>query len=163
GDHGWYDKRFMYEPSMKVPLIVRYPGKIKAGSVSRELVINCDYAPTFVDYAGIKPPADMHGRSIRPILEGKPPEDWRKSAYYHYYEYPRPHHVYPHQGVRTQRYKVIHFYTLNEWEMYDLEKDPNELKNVYFSPEYREVRETMTAELERMKKELKDETRWSEQ
>jgi arylsulfatase A-like enzyme len=159
GDHGWYDKRFMYEESMKVPLLVRYPGKVKAGTVSKELVINCDFAPTFLDYAGIKPPADMHGRSIRPILEGKAPSDWRKSAYYHYYEFPRPHRVHPHWGVRTDRYKIIHFYTLNEWELFDLEKDPNEVRNVYLAAEYSEVRERMTAELEKMRGELKDETR----
>jgi arylsulfatase A-like enzyme len=159
GDHGWYDKRFMYEPSLKVPLIVRYPGKVKAGTVSKDLVINCDYAPTFLDYAGIKPPADMHGRSLRGILEGKTPADWRKSAYYHYYEFPRPHRVHPHYGVRTDRYKLIYFYTLNEWELFDLEKDPNEMKNVYLAPEYSEVRDKMTAELERVRKELKDESK----
>jgi arylsulfatase A-like enzyme len=159
GDHGWYDKRFMYEESMRVPLIVRYPGKVKAGSVSKELVINCDYAPTLLDYAGIKPPADMQGRSMRAILEGKPPADWRKSAYYHYYEFPQPHHINPHYGVRTERYKLIYFYTLNEWEMYDLEKDPHELKNVYLAPEYSEVRDTLTAELGRLRSDLKDESK----
>jgi arylsulfatase A-like enzyme len=147
GDHGWYDKRFMYEHSLKVPLIVRYPGKVKPGTVSKELVINCDYGPTFLDYAGIKPPADMHGRSLRPILEnaGKGPADWRKSAYYHYYEFPRPHRVHPHYALRTDRYKIIHFYTHNDWELFDLEKDPNELKNLNQAPENSEIRDKMTA------------------
>src|SRR5437762_6717937 len=92
GDHGWFDKRFMYEQSLRVPLIVRYPAKVKAGSVAKQMTTNVDYAETFLDYAGVKVPADMQGRSLRPILEGKPPADWRNSMYYHYYEFPQPHH-----------------------------------------------------------------------
>jgi arylsulfatase A-like enzyme len=156
GDHGWYDKRFMYEESLRVPLLVRYPGKIVAGSVSRELVINADFAPTILDYAGLPAPAEMQGRSLRPILEGKTPADWRKSAYYHYYEFPQPHHVHPHYGVRTDRYKLIYFYTLKEWELFDLQKDPHELKSVYDDAGYAQVREEMTKELRRVRVELKD-------
>ncbi|HSI35273.1 MAG TPA: sulfatase [Tepidisphaeraceae bacterium] len=156
GDHGWFDKRFMYEQSMRVPLMIRYPGKIKAGSVAKELVNNVDFAPTFLDYAGVKVPEDMQGRSMRPILEGQTPADWRKSIYYRYYEFPQPHHVHPHYGIRTDRYKLIFFNTLNEWEMYDLEKDPNEMKNVYLAPDYSEVRDRLTKELERVKADLKD-------
>jgi arylsulfatase A-like enzyme len=158
GDHGWFDKRFMYEQSIRVPLIVRYPGKIAAGSVSKQIVANIDFGPTFLDYAGVKIPADMHGRSLRPILEGKPPGDWRKSFYYHYYEFPQPHHVHPHLGVRTDRHKLIYFYTLSEWEMYDLEKDPNELKNIYAEAAYANVRAELTEELGRLRKQYKDDT-----
>jgi len=156
GDHGWFDKRFMYEESFRVPLMIRYPKKIVAGSVSRELVINADFAPTILDYAGLPAPADMQGRSLRPILEGKAPADWRKSVYYHYYEFPQPHHVHPHYGVRSDRHKLIHYYTLKEWELFDLQKDPHELKSVYDDPDYAQVREEMTKELKRLRAELKD-------
>lgn len=156
GDHGWYDKRFMYEFSLRVPYIVRYPGHIKPGSSNQAMTINCDYAPTFLDYAGVPIPADMQGRSLRPILEGKTPADWRKSMYYRFYEYPQPHRVHPHYGVRSERYKLIYFHTLDEWELYDLEKDPNELKSVYDDPAYASVRQEMKAELERLRSELKD-------
>ncbi len=156
GDHGWFDKRFMYEESLRVPLLVRYPGKIVAGSVSKDLVINADFAPTFLDYAGVPAPVDIQGRSLRPTLEGKTPADWRKSAYYHYYEFPQPHHVHPHYGVRTDRYKLINYYTLKEWELFDLQKDPHELKSVYDDPAYAGVREDMTRELTRLRAELKD-------
>ena len=156
GDHGWFDKRFMYEESLRVPLLVRYPGKIVAGSVSKDLVINADFAPTFLDYTGVPAPADMQGRSLRPVLEGKTPADWRKSVYYHYYEFPQPHHVHPHYGVRTDRYKLINYYTLKEWELFDLQKDPHELKSVYDDPAYAVVREDMTKELKRLRAELKD-------
>src|SRR5258706_12807236 len=107
GDHGWFDKRFMYEESLRVPLLIRYPGKIVAGSVSKELVINADFAPTILDYADVPVPADMQGRSVRPILEGKTPADWRKSVYYHYYEFPQPHHGDRHYGVLSDRYWLI--------------------------------------------------------
>jgi arylsulfatase A-like enzyme len=160
GDHGWFDKRFMYEQSLRVPLIVRYPGHVKAGTVSEAMTVNVDYAPTFLDYAGVKIPGDIQGRSLRPILEGSggaAPADWRQSVYYHYYEFPQPHHVHPHLGIRTGDYKLMYFTDLNEWEMYDLKKDPNELKNVYLAPEYSEVRDKMTAELAKLRKELKDE------
>ena len=156
GDHGWFDKRFMYEESLRVPLLIRYPGKIVAGSVSKDLVINADFAPTFLDYAGIPAPADVQGRSLRPILEGKAPADWRKSVYYHYYEFPQPHHVHPHYGVRTDRYKLINYYTLKEWELFDLQKDPHEMKSVYDDPNYAQVRGDMTKELKRLRSELKD-------
>jgi arylsulfatase A-like enzyme len=157
GDHGWFDKRFMYEQSMRVPLIVRHPGKIRAGVVTDALTVNVDHAPTFLDYAGVKIPADVQGRTLRPILEtGTPPDDWRTSVYYHYYEFPQPHHVHPHYGVRTADHKLIFFPTLNEWEMYDLRADPNEMRNVYLQPAYSEVREKMTAELSRVRKELND-------
>jgi arylsulfatase A-like enzyme len=157
GDHGWFDKRFMYEQSLRVPLIVRYPAKVKARSIAKQMTTNVDYAETFVDYAGVEIPADMQGRSLRPILEGTPPADWRNLIYYHYYEFPQPHHVHPHLGVRTDRYKLMYFTDLNEYELYDLQKDPNELRNVYLEAEYTEARERMTAELARARKQYKDE------
>ncbi len=156
GDHGWFDKRFMYEESLRVPLLVRYPGHVRPGSVSKSLVINADFAPTFLDYAGVTVPKDMQGRSVRPILAGSEPADWRKSIYYHYYEFPQPHHVYPHIGVRTQQYKLVYYYTLKEWELFDLRKDPRELKNLYGNPVHARTQEMLTAELRRLQRELKD-------
>jgi arylsulfatase A-like enzyme len=156
GDHGWYDKRFMYEESLRVPLMIRYPKKVVAGSVSKELVTNCDYAPTILDYCGVPVPPDMQGRSLRPVLEGKAPADWRKSVYYHYYEFPQPHHVHPHYGVRTDRYKLIHYYTVKEWELFDLEKDPREMRSVYDHPQYAQVQADLVKELQRLRTELKD-------
>lgn len=156
GDHGWFDKRFMYEESLHLPFIIRYPGHIKPGSVTNDLALNLDFAPTFLDYAGVKIPDDIQGVSLRPVLEGKAPADWRKSIYYHYYEFPQPHHVHPHYGVRTLKHKLIYFYTLKEWELYDLEKDPHELKSVYNDPAYASVRAELTAELERLRKQYKD-------
>jgi arylsulfatase A-like enzyme len=155
GDHGWFDKRFMYEESLRVPFLVRYPGAVKAGATSDRMVINPDFAPTFLDFAGLPIPSDVQGRSVRPILEGKPPGDWRTSIYYHYYEFPGAHMVQRHYGVRTQQHKLIHFYQINEWELFDLAKDPHELKNVYADPAYAEVVKQMKAELERLRKELK--------
>lgn len=159
GDHGWFDKRFMYEHSLRVPLLVRYPGKIKPGSVSKAIVGNMDHAETFLDYAGVPIPPDMQGRSYRPILEGNTPADWRTGFYYHYYEFPQPHRVHPHYGLRTDKYKLMYFTDLNEWELYDLEKDPNEMKNVYLEPAYSEVRDMMTKELEKARKQYKDDTK----
>ncbi|HXH61085.1 MAG TPA: sulfatase, partial [Fimbriimonadaceae bacterium] len=126
GDYGWFDKRWMYEPSLRTPLIVKWPGVTKPGSVNTDLVQNIDFAETFLDIAGAKIPSDMQGRSIVPLLRGERPADWRRSIYYHYYEYPQPHHVPPQYGVRTDRFKLVRYYTINEWEMYDLKADPRE-------------------------------------
>ena len=156
GDHGWFDKRFMYEESLRVPLLVRYPGKIRPGSVNASFVSNADFASTFLDYANVPIPGDMQGHSIRPILEGHEPANWRKSLYYHYYEFPQPHHVYPHIGVRTEQYKLVYYYTLKEWELFDLKKDPHELKNLYDDPAHAHARDQSTAELRRLQRELKD-------
>ena len=155
GDHGWFDKRFMYEESLRVPFVVRYPGKIKPGTVSKAIVSNLDFAPTFLDFAGAPIPADMQGKSIRGVLEGRE-EGIRKAFYYHYYEFPAPHRVQPHAGVRSDRYKLIHFYVINEWELYDLEKDSIEIKNVWNDPAYADVQKQMVAEYERCKAEYKD-------
>ena len=156
GEHGWYDKRWMYEESFRTPLLVRWPGKIKPGSVSDKLVMNLDFAETFLDLAGAEIPKDMQGRSLKPVLTGQDTPDWRKSVYYHYYEFPRPHHVHPHYGVRTDRYKLIHFYDLNEWELYDLEKDPHELQSRYGDPEFAEITAALKTELEKLRKQYKD-------
>ena len=120
------------------------------------MVMNLDFAETFLDIAGVQIPADMQGKSIKPILEGQDPADWRKSVYYHYYEFPQPHHVHPHYGVRTDRYKLIHFYTIDAWELFDLEKDPHELKSVYNDPAYASVVDEMKKELKRLMEQYKD-------
>lgn len=158
GDHGWFDKRFMYEESLHVPFIVRYPDHIKPGSVTHALALNVDFAPTFLDYAGVPIPPDMQGRSLRPVFEKVSPADWRKSIYYRYYEYPGPHKVRPHYGVRTDRYKLIFYNTINEWELFDLQEDPHELKSVYADPAYADVRKQLESELQRLRAELKDTT-----
>jgi len=156
GEHGWYDKRWMYEESLTMPLIVSWPGVVPAGSVNDDLVSNVDFAQTFLDMAGLadRTPADMQGRSLVPLLEGRTPDDWRRSFYYHYYEFPGTHHVARHCGVRTDRYKLIHYYQLNEWEFFDLETDPNELTSRYGDPQYADLVKQHKAELVRLQHEL---------
>jgi arylsulfatase A-like enzyme len=158
GDHGWFDKRFMYEESLHVPLLVRWPGQIKAGVVTNAIASNLDFAETILEAAGAAVPADMQGHSLLPVLknEGKAPADWRTAFYYHYYEFPQPHHVQPHIGVRTDRYKLINFYGPKEWELFDLQKDPHELVSVYEDPGYAEVVKQLKGELDRLRVELKD-------
>jgi arylsulfatase A-like enzyme len=149
GEHGWYDKRWMFEESFKMPFLIRWPGVVKPGARPRELIQNIDYAPTFAEVAGITPPADVQGRSLLPVLRGAA-KDWRKSLYYAYYE--RGEHNVPQQfGVRTQRYKLIHFPATREWNMFDLERDPHEMRNVYDDPEYAAVRAMMEAEYRRLR------------
>jgi arylsulfatase A-like enzyme len=157
GEHGWYDKRWMYEESFRTPCIIRWPGHAKPGSVDAHLVMNLDFAETFLDAAGLKIPDDMQGGSLKPILEGKPPADWRKDVYYHYYEFPQPHHVEPHYGVRSERYKLIYFNRIDAWELYDLETDPRELKSVYDDPEYAKVVAQMKTRLGELRKQYHDE------
>lgn len=152
GDRGWYDKRWMYEESLRMPLIVRWPGVIRPGSESRAMVQNLDFAQTFLDLAGVAQPADMQGRSFRPVLEGKTPADWRKEIYYHYYEYPAEHRVQRHYGIRTPTHKLIHYYLVNEWELFDLVKDPGERQNVYADPAYAAVVRELTGALARLRK-----------
>ncbi|VGO23223.1 sulfatase family protein [Pontiella sulfatireligans] len=152
GEHGWFDKRFMYEESFRTPLIAYWPGHIKPGSVNTDLVQNIDFAETFLDLAGAPVPDDMQGRSLVPLLAGKTPKDWRESLYYHYYEYPAIHNVRRHEGVFNGRFKLIRFYGKGvpngeEWELFDIEKDPEEMNNVYGNPEY-------TAKIAELKKEL---------
>ena len=159
GDHGWFDKRFMYEESLRMPLLVRYPGEVKPGSVSDDIVMNLDFGATFLDFAGVPVPDDMQGESLRKILQDKTPGDWRKSMYYHYYEYPGAHSVKRHYGVRTHRYKLIHFYNdIDEWELYDLKKDHREMKNIYGNPAYADIVTELRVELKRLREKYKDTT-----
>ena len=156
GEHGWYDKRFMYEESLRTPILMRYPREIKKGTQVNELIQNLDFAPTFLDYAGIKIPKDMQGESFRGIVN-KTNSEWRDAIYYTYYEYPSVHMVKRHYGVRTDRYKLMHFYyDIDEWEMYDLEEDPSEMNNIYDDPNYKEVREMMHVRLVEMREKYGD-------
>lgn len=156
GEHGWYDKRWMYEESFRTPLIVRWPKHIKPGSTNKDLVMNLDFAETFLDIAGAKIPADMQGQSLKPIFGDQTPTDWRTSVYYHYYEFPGAHSVAKHYGVRTDRYKLIHFYENKEWELFDLQTDPHELTSVYDDPKYQEIRKHMEAELQKLRDQYDD-------
>jgi arylsulfatase A-like enzyme len=159
GDHGWFDKRFMYEESYRQPLLVKWPGVVEPNSINEALVSNLDFAETFLEIAGVEVPEDMQGRSLVPILRGETPDDWRKSHYYHYYEFeadrPTAHMVRRHYGVRTQRYKLIHFYNVGEWELFDLAKDPREMNNVADSPVYAGVVAELKAEAKQLQQELK--------
>ena len=140
GEHGWFDKRFMYEESLRMPFLVRYPNMTGPGNSDTDIVINEDFAPTFLDAAGVSIPSDMQGRSLTSLLRGRTPSDWRDAMYYHYYEYPASHMVRRHYGIRTKRYKLIHFYhDIDAWELYDLRKDPRELNNVYGNAAYTPV------------------------
>ena len=169
GDHGWYDKRFMYEESLRMPFIVRYPRAVGAGSSTHAMALNIDFAETWLDYAGLQIPDDMQGSSLRPIFEGETPDDWRESMYYRYWMHLSHHHVPAHYGIRTHRYKLIYYYgealgtsgsvnqsTEPEWELFDLEKDPNEMCSVYDDPAYADVVKELTAELYRLKEEAMD-------
>ncbi len=156
GEHGWFDKRWVYEESLRTPLIVRWPGTVEPGTENRDLVSPLDFAETFLDVAGVEIPADMQGRSLAPLLQGERPDDWRESLYYHYYEFPGAHAVRRHYAVVDGRYKLIHFYEddLDEWELYDLKRDPYELTSVADHPKYAEKRAELERELERLRQEL---------
>ncbi|NLC46717.1 MAG: sulfatase [Firmicutes bacterium] len=173
GEHGWYDKRFMYEESLRMPFLIRYPKRIKPGTVNEDIVLNTDFAPTFLDYAGLPVPEQMQGYSIRPLLEGKRPDFWRESMYYRYWMDRDNHCVAAHYGVRTKRYKLICYYapgrysngtlpqasesmTWPQWELFDLQEDPLEINNVYRDPEYAAVVAELKDELKRLRQELKD-------
>ena len=162
GDHGLYDKRFMYEESIRVPFLVRWPEVIKPGEVQSAMGINVDFAPTFMDAAGLPLPADMQGRSLMPLFKGKVPSDWRGSWYYRYYHDPGDHNTRAHYGVRTTTHKLIYFWKKNQWEMYNLIADPSELHNLYSDPEQAETVVKLKAELYRLKKELKDDDQFAD-
>lgn len=162
GEHGWFDKRFMYEESFRTPLLIRCPG---AGhGESRTLVQNIDFAPTYLDLAGVEKPDEMPGLSLKPVLEkgGKTPKGWRKDLYYHYFDYPAEHRVRRHDGVFDGRFKLIHFYgpgsfgmpAIDEYEFYDLRKDPEELHNVFGMPRYRKRTKRLESRLDAYRKEL---------
>ncbi|MCF7854456.1 MAG: sulfatase [Candidatus Pacebacteria bacterium] len=170
GDHGWYDKRFMYEESLRMPFIVRYPREIEAGTVNDGMILNTDFAPLFLDLAGVSVSGDMQGRSIRPLLNGQMPSDWRDAMYYRYWMHKEHHNVYAHYGIRTMRYKLIYYYsdplgqpgTIDEtyepeWELFDLAKDPCELNNVYADPAYADVVRELTQRLHELQAEVGDE------
>ena len=151
GEHGWFDKRFMYEESLRTPILMRYPKEIEKGTQVNELIQNLDFAPTFLDYAGIEIPNDIQGESFRKIVS-KTKSEWRDAIYYTYYEYPSVHMVKRHYGVRTDRYKLMHFYyDIDEWEMYDLKEDPSEMKNIYNDSNYKEIKDMMHKRLTEMR------------
>lgn len=158
GEHGWFDKRFMYEESYSTPLVMRLPDGLNARGDIREMVQNIDYAPTFLDIAGVPVPEDMHGVSLLPLLEGKHPKNWRKSLYYHFYEYPAEHSVKRHYGVSTaDGWKLIHFYDdIDHWELYDLNNDPQELHNMYARPGMEKITKRLMKELVKLQKEYDD-------
>jgi arylsulfatase A-like enzyme len=138
GDHGWFDKRWMYEESLRAPLIVRWPGVVRPGSENTDMVQNLDYAETFLAAAGVAIPDAMQGRSLVPLLRGRTPNDWRDAIYYQYYEH-GAHGVPRQYGVRTDRYKLIHYPTTDEWELFDLRDDTDELRSLYSDPAYASV------------------------
>ena len=153
GEHGWFDKRFMYEEALRMPLLMRLPGRIPPGLVNKDMLTNVDFAPTFLDGAGLKKPPAMQGRSFLPLATAQRVSGWPESIYYHYYEFPDVHMVKRHYGVRTKRYKLIHFYyDIDAWELYDLARDPRELHNVYADPAYAKVRRELEDELLRLQK-----------
>ena len=156
GEHGWFDKRWIFEESMRTPFVVRWPGVTQPGQACPEIVSNIDFAQTFLEAAGVSAPPEMQGASLVPILKGQIPADWRKSFYYHYYEYPVPHRVRPHEGVVTDRYKLVRIYKPEEpyWELYDRQTDPLEMKSVYHDPSYAETITTLKTELARLRSEL---------
>jgi arylsulfatase A-like enzyme len=156
GEHGWFDKRWIFEESMRTPFVVRWPGVTQPRQACPEIVSNIDFAQTFLEAAGVSAPPEMQGASLVPILKGQTPADWRKSFYYHYYEYPVPHRVRPHEGVVTDRYKLVRIYKPEEpyWELYDRQTDPLEMKSVYNDPSYAETITTLKAELARLRTEL---------
>ncbi len=156
GEHGWFDKRWIFEESLRSPLLIRWPGVTKPGSVNNQIVSHLDFAETFLDIAGVPVPAEMQGRSLVPLCRGETPADWRKSLYYHYYEFPEPHRVRPHYGVITDRFKLVHYYKpdVNDWELLDRQKDPLEVKNYYSDPSYASTVKELHAELERQRQEV---------
>jgi arylsulfatase A-like enzyme len=161
GDHGMYDKRFMYEEALRAPLLVRWPKKVKAGSRSDAMALNIDFAPTFLEAAGLRVPADMQGRSLLALLHGDKPAGWRRSFYYRYYHDPGDHDTRAHYGVRTQTHKLIHFWTKDQWELFDLSRDPFELHNLYGQPGQQKLTAELKAELQRLKKEVRDEDQFA--
>ncbi|MHB0957687.1 MAG: sulfatase family protein [Pirellulaceae bacterium] len=158
GEHGWFDKRWIFEESLRTPLMIRWPGVTPPGSVSSKIVSLIDFAATFLEIAGIAAPADVQGRSLVPLCRGQTPDDWRRSLYYHYYEFPVPHRVRPHYGVITERYKLVHYYKpdVDDWELLDRETDPWEVRNFYTDPAYAQTVQELHAELQRLREEVRE-------
>jgi len=157
GEHGWFDKRWIFEESLRSPFVVRWPGVIKPGSVDTHIVSLLDVAQTICEVAGVPAGANMQGRSLVPLFKGESPADWRQAFYYHYYEYPSPHHVRPHEGVVTDRYKLVKYYGTGAdyMELFDTLTDPKEMKSVYNDPAYADAQKQLTADLARLRAELK--------
>ncbi|GLR18677.1 hypothetical protein GCM10007940_32930 [Portibacter lacus] len=156
GEHGWFDKRFIYNESFKTPLLVKWPDVIKAGTKNNQMVQNLDFAQTFLEAAGIHAPSDMQGESLIPLFIGDT-EGFRDAVYYHYYEYPSVHMVKRHYGFVNEDYKLAHFYyDIDEWELYDRKKDPNEMTNVYYDPAYAEIVKDLKVKLKEMRAYYKD-------
>jgi arylsulfatase A-like enzyme len=153
GEHGWFDKRWIYEESVRTPMVARWTGVIKPGSVSDRMVANLDFPETFLDAAGVPIPSDMQGRSLLPIFRGQPPQDWRTAFYYQYFE-KGAHDVAPHYGVRTTQYTLVYFPETDEWELFDREADPQQMRNVYADPAMKPVLTKLQAELARLRREL---------
>lgn len=161
GEHGWFDKRFIYEESLRTPLVMRFPKNYSRKGDIGEMVQNIDLAPTFLELAGADVPEDIHGVSLLPLFRGEHPADWRKSLYYHFYEYPAEHMVMRHFGVRTERYKLAHFYNDEDFfELYDLETDPHEMNNLYGKEGYEEITDSLKAELYRLQEQYDDPVRF---
>ena len=161
GDHGLYDKRFMYEECLRMPFLVRWPAGVKAGTTAQSMALNVDFAPTFLQAAGLPVPADMQGRSLMPLLAGRTPPDWRTSMYYRYYHDPGDHNTRAHYGVRTATHKLISFWKSGEWELFDLVNDPGELHNLYGQPGHDAITAALKAELLRLKQALGDEDQFA--
>jgi len=162
GDHGWYDKRFMYEESLRMPFLARWPGKVKPGTTSGDMVLNVDFAPTFLAAAGLPVPADMQGKNALGVLAGNTPAGWRTEMYYRYYHYPADHRVQPHIGVRTLTHKLIHFNKIDQWELYDLTEDPREKRNLISEPGQQAKVAELKSRLMALKKELGDEDQFAD-
>lgn len=163
GEHGWYDKRWIFEESLRTPLVVRWPGQIEKGSSNEQLVSNLDFAETFLDMAGVKVPSDMQGQSLVPLLKGEEVDDWRDAFYYHYYEL-GTHNVAAHYGVVTDRYKLVHYYAerrdgqkneIDMWDLMDREADPLEMKSFYDDPKYKEIKSELKNKLDQLRSDLK--------
>jgi arylsulfatase A-like enzyme len=153
GEHGFFDKRFMYEESLKMPFVIRYPGVVKPGTIVNDIISNIDFAPTLLDMAGVNIPENVQGKSFFQNLKENTSKDWRQSMYYHYYEYPYYHRVQPHYGIRDQRYKLIHFYyNIDVWEFYDLRNDPSEINNLIDNPSHASLINRLKTELYQLKK-----------
>lgn len=158
GDHGFYDKRFIYDESLRMPFIIKYPGVLSPMSINNDVITNIDFAPTLLEMAGIKTTQPMQGKSFLSLIDGRGNPDWRQSMYYHYYEFPFWHHVQPHYGIRTQRYTLAHFYyNIDVWELYDNEKDPDQMKNVIHDPRYTRIVADLKSQLNQLRREYGNE------
>jgi arylsulfatase A-like enzyme len=162
GDHGLYDKRFMYEESLRMPFLVRWPGVIKPQTRSDAMALNVDFAPTLLDAAGMPVPAEMQGRSLVPVFGGRTPPDWRTSMYYRYYHDPGHHNTRAHYGVRTRTHKLIYYWKKDQWELFDLQNDPSELHNLYGLPGHEAMTSELKAELARLKRAVRDEDQFAD-